>query len=261
MIYIFRSINGFLSTSAGFFTEKTNSKGLDQQPLRPNDLFTIQQSVITQKSKYLNDKSKNGWSDHAQENNGNLEDFDDSYKPSQRANSRDSNLYNISQPVVREQPVRESINDYQSCEDIMPSNNFTRITKQKKPIFPDGKEHRRSITCYKDANDLQPHQIDMCPKIWFQDCCAWHDLVEEAKAPLPLHTHCQNTIAIANRICWRACFVSLCLPACYTCYICRTVRRSQGQGDILRREELLKQHKNEKLLLHTRDSLNGKLFT
>ena len=253
---------------------------MDQQPLSPHDLFTTQQSVITEKTKCLNDKSQNGWSDNVEENNGNVEDFDDSYKPSQRTNSRDSTLYTITQPVVTEQPVREIINDNQSYEDIMTAHNFSRITKRKKPIFPAGKEHKRSITCYKNAEDMQPHQIDMCPQIWFRNCCTWQDLVEDANAPtrdntiaraLPrISTEMQTSSTenvkmkkgtIANRICWRACFVSLCLPTCYPCYICRTVRRSRRQGDILRREELLKHDKNEKMLKNTNDSLNGTLFT
>ena len=156
----------------------------------------------------------------------------------------------------------------------MTAHNFARNSKRKKPIFPAGKEHKRSVTCYKDDKEMQPHQIDICPQIWFRNCCTWQDLVEDEKSIASLlpftsgekqesSTEGQKVRkgTIANRICWRACFVSLCLPTCYPCYLCRTVRRSRRQGDILRREELLKHHKNEKLLKSTNDSLNRTLFT
>ena len=107
---------------------------MDQQPLSPHDLFTNEQSVITEKTKCLDDKSRNnGWSDHGQEHNGNVEeDIDDFYKPSQKVNTCDSDLYTISQPVVTEQPVRESINDYQGYEGIMTAHNYSRISKRKR---------------------------------------------------------------------------------------------------------------------------------
>ena len=275
---IFSSFNGFFSTSACCFTTRSNSKSLDQQPLSPHDNFKTQPSVINEKT-CLNDKSKNGWSDHVQETNENV-DYLDTSPLSPKISHCELDLYTISQPVVTTQPVRENPTNYKNYEEIMTAHNFTRNAKPKKALFSAGKEKKRSITCYKNASEMQSHQIDICPQIWFRNCCTWQDLVEDAKPPLKENTNGtglprmstkrpdsltedpkMKKRMIANRICWRACFVSLCLPTCYPCYLCRTVRRSRRQGDILRREELLKRHKTERLIEGTNNCLNRTLFT
>merc|ERR1719361_3132821 len=66
---------------------------------------------------------------------------------------------------------------------------------------------------------------------------------------------------IANRICWRACFVSICLPTCYPCYICRTVRRRRRQGDVQKREELLTRNKNKRLVEGFDNCMNRTLLS
>ena len=133
----------------------------------------------------------------------------------------------------------------------------------------------------------------MCPKTWFRNCCTWKDLLEDQKAQNiavydDLHTDNSKTQrlpettannhkesckgsnenhqrlskrTIANRICWRACFVSICLPTCYTCYICRTIRRSRRQGDVLKREQSMKRNENQLLIGSSANCMNQTLHS
>ena len=192
--------------------------------------------------------------------------------------------------VITQQPLKGG-----SVANLSVSSNEENIPKKRKVIFSTTIENKQSITCCQNpfASNRNPNQIDMCPKTWFRNCCTWKDLLEDQNQQNnaiydDLHTDNSKTHrlpettannhkelskvsnenhqrlskrTIANRICWRACFVSICLPTCYTCYICRTIRRSRRQGDVLKREQSMKRNENQLLLGSSANCMNRTLFT
>ena len=169
--------------------------------------------------------------------------------------------------VITQQPLpnRNSQHSYCQAEN---SGNLSSLNdrREKKIIHHPERDKNKWFLCCVAAEDIHPGQIDMCPEAWYRNCCTWQDLLEDAKLPKlrrPFSSEAKHhngvvpsqemedpsanedvppkisKRVIAERICWRACFVTFCLPIGYTCYMSRTMRRRRRHGDVSRREALL----------------------
>ena len=185
--------------------------------------------------------------------------------------------------VITQQPVQNYRKYHVGIDSPYYDNNTGEgwISKKKKPIFHPEKVKNKSFLCCHVDDDLRSDQVDMCPKAWYRNCCTWRDLIDDAKLLKPrnftLHSETNviipqvknhtpkeelnvNKRVIAERICWRACFITICLPMCYPCYLSRTIRRTRMQGDVSRREALLQKCKIEGLKETSDYSMNNTLL-
>ena len=80
------------------------------------------------------------------------------------------------------------------------------------------KNHSTILCC--STEPLRDDQVDLCPRFWWNVC--WTN-----ESPLdPSQSH---QVRPLSGICWRLAFISCCLPACYTCYLTRSIRRRKRQ--------------------------------
>ena len=71
--------------------------------------------------------------------------------------------------------------------------------------------HCIHISCFQDvgktrSKSMSPDNIDFCPNNWF-----------EVKKDVEQEGFCEQAS-------WKCCFLCVCLPLCYPCYLSRTVR-------------------------------------
>ena len=250
---------------------------MDQQIINPpsdslfSENYRTAQNDINQEHD-CEDGSRQGGSDDTQEDVRSSEEF---------GTAPTSPLKNDTQsterPIITKQPLKHERNPYRND-----STDSGRSNKRKKVIYHPEKTKNKSVTCCYSASDMRPNRIDVCPKTWYRNCCTWQDLLEDAQFPKLLNISSPSTTngvpphlidestneelnlskrVIAERICWRACFVSICLPMCYPCYLSRTIRRSRRQGDVLRREEILHSNKSDNLLEISDNCMNRTLLS
>ena len=80
------------------------------------------------------------------------------------------------------------------------------------------KTHSTILCC--STEPLQDDQVDLCPRFWWNVC--WTN-------ESPLDPSQNSQVRPLSAICWRLTFISCCLPACYTCYLTRSIRRRRRQ--------------------------------
>ncbi len=151
------------------------------------------------------------------------------------------------------------------------------ITEQPKPLSSpapdsvDGSPFRKGQKGYDlDADKtflcgaktkVREDQVDLCPRLWWanlnpcQDtkhhqhsnptnsCNSIHDEVEGEGG------HGVGRCKLILRWMWRICFITVCLPMCYPCYLTRTIRRRKKTSDYmyLEHELMSGQYRGNKL--------------
>ena len=77
---------------------------------------------------------------------------------------------------------------------------------------PDAPSASASAYTCCSLEDPDEFQVDLCPRKWF--CCCSNKGAAESGGR-------QRMLPVFLQIVWRICFVILCLPLCYPCYLSR----------------------------------------
>ena len=93
----------------------------------------------------------------------------------------------------------------------MQGQNVTTSTKEATAPHLDAPSASAYLCC--SVEDPDEFQVDLCPRKWF--CCCSNDSSGSGWSGR------QQTRVGFLQIIWRICFVTLCLPLCYPCYLTR----------------------------------------
>ncbi len=111
------------------------------------------------------------------------------------------------QIVIEQQPLRRQ-DDQANENQLEKAKEIEKLNEKRK------KNHSTFLCC--STEPLREEQVDLCPRSWWDVC--W---MNES----PLDPSQNQQVRPLSGICWRLAFISCCLPACYTCYLTRSVRR------------------------------------
>jgi len=87
------------------------------------------------------------------------------------------------------------------------------------PVHPGAPVPSAYLCCSQEEPD--EFQVDLCPRKWFCCCSIGSSGSVDRQRRRPGFLH----------FVWRICFVILCLPLCYPCYLTRRLRRRRRRLD------------------------------
>ena len=127
-----------------------------------------------------------------------------------RTISLDETVDSVQDDVVTVQPTNAT-----TISSISKSDQWVKwmhITELK-----DESDGTDRVLCCSDLPRFKTDQVDLCSQGWFTSS---QGAKEESES-----CDCHSVLTKIGRMCWKACFVTVCLPFCYPCYLSRSLRR------------------------------------
>ncbi len=140
---------------------------------------------------------------------------------------------------INDEAVEAITEQPKSSSSERPSSFLEAAASQPRPY---DLEAGRTFLCGAKSK-IREDQVDLCPLLWFANlnpCRSVRDHdnngeeeeEDDDSGSVVLHggvTRCK----LIQRWVWRICFITLCLPLCYPCYLSRTIRRRKKTSDYM----------------------------